>query len=149
MTCIERPFAHAAVAILSLVWVLALWPATSRAADAALDQAIARGKENFTHNTFGGSGRYCESCHLQAGTQPGKLPDGEPIPSLTNAAAIFPRVRSEDNALITLPDQVRTCVARALKGNPPAYGSDELNSLVSYVTSLSQGKPIDMGGTAR
>jgi len=149
MTRTEKTLAFA-VAVSFLVPLLALpLPAAAQAADAALAQAIARGKDNFTHNTFGGSGRYCESCHLQAGTQPGRLPDGEPIPSLTNAGTIFPRVRSEDNALITLADQVRTCAARALKGNPPAYGSDELNSLVSYITSLSQGKPIDMGGTPR
>jgi len=147
MTHLVKPSTSAVVVLLLGSVSVLLLPTTARPADAALAQAIARGKDNFSHNTFGGSGRYCESCHLEGGTQPGRLPDGEAIPSLTNAAAIFPRVRSEDNALITLPDQIRTCVARAIKGNPPAYGSDELNSLVSYVTSLSQGKPIDMGGT--
>jgi thiosulfate dehydrogenase len=118
-------------------------------ADTELQQAIARGKENFFHNPFGGGGRVCNSCHLEGGTQPGQRPDGQPIPSLTNAGAIFPRVRKQDHALITLADQIRGCVAGAIRGNPPEYGSDELNSLVSYVTSLSQGKPIEMGGAPK
>jgi thiosulfate dehydrogenase len=37
----------------------------------------------------------------------------------------------------------------AIRGKPPAYSSDELNSLVAYVTSLSKGKVIDMGGAPR
>jgi thiosulfate dehydrogenase len=140
----------AGFAVLALAPVLALLAAAPVAAiDPPLQSAIARGSNNFLHNTFGGSGRVCNSCHLGGGTQPGKLPNGDPIPSLTNAAAIFPRVREEDQALITLADQVRTCVAGAIKGKPPEYGSEELNTLVSYVTSLSQGKAIDMGGAPK
>jgi len=126
--------------------VLLLGAMPSRAADSQLQQAIARGSDLFLHNTFGGRGRVCESCHLGGGTRQGQLPDGTPIPSLSNAAAIFPRISEDDRRLITLTDQVRTCIGGALNGNPPAYGSEELNSLVAYVTSLSQGKAIDMGG---
>jgi len=122
----------------------------AHAVDPELQKAIARGSAAFEHSTFGAaSGRVCNTCHLGGGTLPGRLPNGKPIPSLTNAAAIFPRVREQDHALITLADQVRTCVAGAIEGTPPEYGSAELNSLVSYVTSLSQGKAIDMGGPAR
>ena len=48
--------------------------------------------------------------------------------------------------VIQLSDQIRSCIANAIHGTPPAYGSDKLNALASYVTSLAQGKPIDMGG---
>jgi|SRR5208283_3397128 len=146
-------FAHprqAGIAVLAIGSILALLgPLAARAVDPSLQEAIARGSDNFLHNTFGGSGRVCNTCHLGGGTQPGRLPNGEAIPSLANAAAIFPRIREEDHALITLPDQVRSCVAGAIKGKVPDYGSDELNSLVSYVTSLSQGKAIDMGGVPK
>jgi len=43
-------------------------------------------------------------------------------------------------------DQVHNCVAGAIEGAPPAYDSPEMRSLVVYLTSLSQGKPIDMNG---
>lgn len=126
-------------------WSLAAVPV--QAADPqSLQQAIERGKQNFLHNTFGGPGRVCDTCHLGAGTEEGRRPDGEPIPRLTNAARIFPRISEDDGKLITLSDQVRICVSRAIKGKPPAYDSDELKSIVAYLTSLSQGKPIEMGG---
>lgn len=126
--------------------LLAVAPQLALALEPQLDKAVEQGKTMFSHETFGGNGKVCESCHLGGGRRPGKLPDGKPIPSLSNGAAIFPRIRAKDGKLVTLPDQVQTCIAGALHGKPPAYGSDELNALVSYVTSLSQGKSIDMGG---
>ncbi|MGD0493363.1 MAG: cytochrome C [Steroidobacteraceae bacterium] len=119
-------------------------------ADPQLQKAIARGADAFAHEKFGGSGRVCESCHLGGGLPAGRRPDGVAIPSLANAAAVFPRISGDEgHSLITLSDQVRACVAGAIRGTPPAYGSDELNSLVAYVTSLSQGKAIEMGGSPR
>jgi thiosulfate dehydrogenase len=137
-------------ALLAVAPVLAVFVAApARAIDPALQKEIAHGADEFQHATFGGAGRVCNSCHLGGGTQAGRLPDGQAIPSLTNAATVFPRVREQDQALITLPDQVRACVAGAIKGTPPEYGSEPLNALVSYVTSLSQGKAIDMGGAPK
>jgi thiosulfate dehydrogenase len=132
---------------LSVLLVAALAvPGAASAADPQLEQAIAQGKQLFTHPSFGGNGRDCESCHLVGGTTAGKLPNGKAIPSLTNAAAIFPRYNVRMHKVIQLSDQIRSCVANAIQGTPPAYGSDQLNALASYVTSLAQGKPIDMGG---
>ena len=88
----------------------------------------------------------CQSCHVDGGTGPGKLPNGTAIPSLSNAAAIFPRFNPRANKVVTLEDQLRNCIAGALQGKPPAYGSEQLTQLVSYVTSLAQGKPLDMDG---
>lgn len=111
-----------------------------------LEKSIEQGKANFTKSVFGGNGKSCNSCHMDGGTKPGKLPNGMVAPSLLNAATLFPRFRAKSNMVVTLPDQIRACVAGAIQGTPPAYGSEELNSLASYVTSLSQGKAIDMGG---
>jgi len=36
-----------------------------------------------------------------------------------------------------------------MEGKSPAYGSADMNALIVYVTSLSQGKPIDMGGSPK
>ena len=119
--------------------------APAAAADSPLQQAIARGRDHFLHDTFGGAGRVCNSCHLGGGAQPGRRPDGVAMPSLTNAAAVFPRLAEDGQTVITLSDQVRRCVAGAVKGDPPAFGSDALNTLVLYVSSLSQGKAVDLG----
>ncbi len=133
-------------ALLGAAALLVFAPQAALALDAQLQKAVEQGQSMFSHETFGGNGKVCESCHLGGGKLPGKLPDGKAIPSLANAAAIFPRIRARDNRLVTLPDQVVSCIGGALQGKAPAYGSAELNALVSYVTSLAQGKQIDMGG---
>lgn len=115
---------------------------------AQLQAAVNQGKDIFMHPSFGGNGRACNSCHRDGGTGPGALPDGTQLPSLSNAAAIFPRFNKKGK-LITIQDQVRNCVAGAIKGTPPAYDSDKMRLLVVYLTSLSQGKAIDMGGKPR
>ena len=102
-----------------------------------LQSAAKQGKDIFMHPSFGGNGKACNSCHHDGGTGPGALPDGTPLPSLSNAAAIFPRLNKKGK-LITLQDQVHNCVAGAIEGTPPAYDSDKMRLLVVYLTSLSQ-----------
>lgn len=116
------------------------------AAEPHLEKATQAGKALFIHETFGGNGKTCQSCHDNGGVGPGKLPNGTALPSLSNAAAIFPRFNPKANKVFTLEDQLRNCIAGGLQGKPPAYGSEQLTQLVSYVTSLAQGKPLDMGG---
>ena len=111
-----------------------------------LEKSVAAGKALFMHGTFGGNGRTCETCHTAGGTVQGKMPGNITIPSLLNAAAIYPRFNLRVNKVITLEDQIRNCILGALHGKPPAYGSIRMNALVSYITSLSRGKPMDMGG---
>lgn len=116
------------------------------AAEQQLEKAIQAGKILFVHETFGGNGKRCQSCHVNGGVGAGELPNGTAIPSLSNAAAIFPRFNQKASKVITLEDQVRNCVAGGIQGQPPAYGGEQLTQLVSYVTSLAQGQPLDMGG---
>ncbi|MBI1175638.1 MAG: cytochrome C [Sideroxydans sp.] len=137
---------HALASFVLLAAAGLLAPAVAAAGEPQLDQAVQQGKDLFSHATFGGNGKVCESCHLAGGTKPGQLPNGKAIPSLNNAAAIFPRFNPKANKVVTLGEQVRNCVAKALQGNPPEYGSAELNAIVSYLTFLAQGKPVDMGG---
>ncbi len=111
-----------------------------------LHAAIESGSHLFTTDTFGGRGMTCQSCHSGGGKVAGQLANGSKIPSLSNAAAIFPRFSPKFDKVITLEDQIRGCIAGGLGGKPPAYGSQKLNDLASYLTFLSNGKPIDMGG---
>lgn len=121
--------------------------ASAHAASSPLSQAVAEGKHIFIHDTFGGSHNMtCESCHKAAGMGQTVTPNGHHFPSLANAATIFPRYNKHAGRVITLEDQIRGCVARGMGGKPPAYGSKTMNALVAYLTSLSKGKPMNMGG---
>ncbi len=126
--------------------IVVLFASMLCAGEPQLDKAIQRGKYLFMHDTFGGNGRTCETCHTGGGTVPGKMPNGKAIPSLSNAAAIYPRFNPRFKKVVTLEDQIRNCIVGAFHGKPPAYGNPEMNALISYITSLSQGRPIDMGG---
>lgn len=110
-----------------------------------LSDAVMMGAKLFVKETFGGNGKTCQTCHADGGKGGGTLPDGRTVPALNNAAAIFPRYNARQDKVFTLSDQMRHCINQ-VKGTPPAYGSVELNALVSYVSSLSEGQPIDMGG---
>jgi thiosulfate dehydrogenase len=135
----------AGVSVFGYIAAVLLSSAIAAEIPAQLQSAAEQGKAIFMHPSFGGNGKACTSCHRHGGTGPGMLPDGTRLPSLTNAAAIFPRFNKEGK-LITIQDQVHACVSGAIKGTPPAYDSDKMRLLVVYLTSLAHGKPIDMGG---
>jgi thiosulfate dehydrogenase len=116
------------------------------AAEPQLEKAIQGGQALFVHETFEGNGMTCQSCHVNGGVGLGKLANGTAIPSLSNAATIFPRFNPRANKVVTLEDQLRNCIVGALQGKPPTYGSEQLTQLVSYIASLAQGRPLDMGG---
>lgn len=138
---------RALTAVLTLASALfAMGIRAANAVEPHLEKAIEGGKALFFKETFGGNGQTCLSCHDAGGVGAGKLPNGNALPSLGNAATIFPRFNPRANKVVTLEDQVRTCVAGALQGKPPAYGSEQMTQLVTYLTSLAQGKPVDMGG---
>ena len=132
--------------VLGMGLAIAGAPAGAAANADSLQQVVEDGKALFMSATFDGNGRHCNTCHKGGGTTMGELPNGKKIPSLSNAAAIFPRYDKALHRVKTLQDQVHQCVLNAIKGRPPAYDSAEMTALVTYLTSLSQGKPIDMGG---
>ncbi|RBL99013.1 hypothetical protein C3R74_12065 [Acidithiobacillus ferridurans] len=72
------------------------------------------------------------------------LPNGKSIPSLIGAAATFPHYNKRAGRVITLDMQVNSCIKNALLGKALPYDSKKMVALVSYLTSLSQGKKIDV-----
>lgn len=116
------------------------------ATEPQLEKAVQDGKVLFVHETFGGEGNTCQTCHVEGGVGPGKSSKGAAIPSLASAATIFPRFNPKANKVITLEDKIGQCIAGALRGKAPAYGSEQMTQLVSYITFLAQGKPLNMGG---
>jgi thiosulfate dehydrogenase len=118
----------------------------SAAAEPQIDKAIQDGKFLFVHETFGGNGMTCDACHVNGGISSGRTPKGSAIPSLSNAATIYPRFDPKKNKVTTLEGQIQNCVAGAMQGKPPAYGSEQMTQLLVYVISLARGKPINLGG---
>ena len=87
--------------ISTLAMTLLFFSAAAQAAPGPeLQKAIEDGKRLYSHETFGGNGKTCETCHVNGGVGPGKLPDGRSIPSLENAAAIFPRFNPRAKKII-------------------------------------------------
>lgn len=106
-------------------------------ADAAFAGALS------DHTPTPNTGITCATCHLHGGRTPGRLPDGRQIPSLRNAAAIFPRVAH--GRVVTLSHQIRHCVRQGLGGTAPAYGSTALLDLTAYLGALAHGQRIAIG----
>ncbi len=123
-----------------LIAMLACLPAAGAAAapPAGMQAAIDHGAALFAHDSFGGTGT-CDTCHVNGGRSPGKLPNGKPIPSLIGAAATYPQYRADEHRVVTLSQQIHRCIAGALHGKPPAPDSTDLADLEAYVASLSQG----------
>jgi thiosulfate dehydrogenase len=140
-----KPTGLTATIILNLI-LGALGIQHSAAAEPQLEKAIQDGKALFLHETFGGNGMTCEACHVNGGVGSGRTAKRSTIPSLSNAATIYPRFDIKQNKVITLEDKIQNCVAGALRGKPPAYGSEQMTQLLVYVTSLAQGKPLNLGG---
>lgn len=129
---------------------IALLPAADAAASGPLAKVIAHGRAIFLHDTFGGRGMTCDSCHTAGGKGPTIVPGSHMKgPSLSNAAAVFPRYKPDDGRVLTLAEQIHGCISGALRGKAPSYGSDTMRDLETYLTALSQGKRIDMGGAYR
>ncbi len=125
-------------------------------ASVALAHAVQEGAHIFNTDSFGGHERNfhgqhttCSTCHIDGGRVMGRLPNGKRIPSLINAAAIFPRYNPKMHKVITLETQIRACVHNGLLGHPPAYGSQTMADLVSYLGSLAHGQRIMIGGQPR
>lgn len=128
---------------------LLLSAATSaRPAETPLDMTVAKGAHLFATATFGGNGQTCESCHQNGGKAPGKIGD-QTLPSLRNAAAIYPRFSRGAGRVITLEDQVRSCIKGALAGTPPELGSPDLVAITTYLGSIAKGQPVEIGGAPK
>ncbi len=144
-------------AIAGLAMVLSLPDAasmkiSSAAAGKVLAQAASHGADMFAHDTFGGTRKMhgasvtCDTCHMGGGEVSGRLPNGKKIPSLVNAAAIFPRYSPNLHKVVTLEMQIQHCVKGGLGGRPPAFGSKAMVDMVAYLHSIAKGQPVDAGG---
>ncbi|MDA8361760.1 MAG: hypothetical protein M0Z44_07185 [Gammaproteobacteria bacterium] len=89
----------------------------------------------------------CATCHAD-GRTPGHLPSGRTIPSLAQAAALFPRVTA-NGTLRTLPAEIRHCVRSGIQGRVPSFGGPVMVDLEAYLASIARGTPLAPNGTVR
>ncbi|WP_035192128.1 hypothetical protein [Acidithiobacillus ferrivorans] len=120
--------------------------APALAAEQPMQAAIHEGDQLFAAASLGTKGNSCMTCHRGAGRVEGMLPNGKKIPSLLGAAATFPKYNKRAGKVITLEMQVNSCIANGLGGMPLSSSGPKMVALVSYLTSLSQGKPVNIQG---
>jgi thiosulfate dehydrogenase len=108
-----------------------------------LAKVIAKGKELFNDPKLGKSEMSCNSCHPAGGTTGGQMM-GMAIPKVKGAAATFPKYKPMAKGVITLQQMNNMCI-QMMKGQPLELDSPESIALATYVTSLSNGTPINVG----
>ena len=113
------------------------------ATETPLETAVATGAHLFATATFGGNGRTCEGCHNDGGKALGQLGDRR-LPSLLNAAAIYPRFSPGAGKVITLEGQVQSCIKGGLAGTPPELGSPDMVAINAYLGSIAKVRPISL-----
>ena len=145
MTLRKMSYISAAAAVCALAFTA---PALA-AAENPMQATIHEGSQLFAATSLGVNGNSCMTCHRGGGRVEGMLPSGKKIPSLIGAAATFPRYNKRAGKVITLEMQVNSCIANALHGMPLSSDGPRMVALVTYLTDLSQGKPIKLQGASQ
>ncbi len=145
-----------AVALTVVCASLGMVPAHAASHPQTFAAAVKAGQHIFMTDTFGsrerannGVSMTCDTCHINGGRTMGRLPNGKRFPSLMNAVAIFPRYNPRMHKVITIETQIRACVKNGLMGHAPAYGSQTMTDLVSYLASIARGQRVEPNGMPR
>jgi thiosulfate dehydrogenase len=83
---------------------------------------------------YAGNNLSCQSCHLQAGTQPYAIP-------LTGVWGQFPQYRGREGEVATLEDRINGCMDRSMNGRKLPLDGREMRAYLSYMKWLSTGVP--------
>ena len=119
-------------------------------------EGVLSGKELFHDTNLGSNGSSCNSCHPSGATTGGeaeiqkKMGHGPyvlPIPSLIGASARFPKFKVPNHNVITLAQMNNNCIRMFLKGKRLPLDSPESFNLSAYVSSLSDGDEVQVGGS--
>lgn len=96
---------------------------------------IEKGEEIFneTDSALDESGNElsCASCHADGGT-------GQES-SLVGVTTQFPQYRPREGTVFTIEDRINGCMVRSMNGEKIDEDSDEMRSMVSYLTYISEG----------
>jgi thiosulfate dehydrogenase len=97
-------------------------------------------KNTTTHplsKDYVGNALNCTSCHLDNGRH---LKAG----TFLGTATAYPAWSPRENRVITLEDRVLNCFMRSCNGTRPPLGSEVSVAVTAYISSLSQGLPMEM-----
>ncbi|MBC7953470.1 MAG: c-type cytochrome [Rhodospirillaceae bacterium] len=83
---------------------------------------------------YAGNNLACQSCHLQAGTQPYSMP-------YVGVTSVFPQYRAREDDISTIEERVNGCMQRSMAGRSLPHDSEEMKAYVTYMSFLSQGIP--------
>ena len=83
---------------------------------------------------YAGNNLACQSCHLQAGTQPYAMP-------LVGVWGQFPQYRGREGQVVLLEARVNGCMERSLNGRALPASSREMKAYLAYIKWLSTGIP--------
>jgi thiosulfate dehydrogenase len=79
---------------------------------------------------FAGNGLDCQSCHLQAGTQPFGLP-------LAGIWSAFPEQSGRENRARALDERVNGCMERSMNGRALPVEGPEMAAILAYIRHIS------------
>jgi thiosulfate dehydrogenase len=109
-----------------------------------LQEIISLGRElvatTATHpltRDFVGASLNCTSCHLDEGRHPRAA-------SFLDVATAYPAWAPREGRVITLEDRILNCFMRSCNGVRPPQGSRVSVAIAAYITSLSEGRPMQM-----
>ena len=86
-----------------------------------------------------GASLNCTSCHLDNGTHPTAA-------TFLEVATAYPAWAAREETVVTLEDRVLNCFMRSCNGTRPPQGSLPAVAITTYITSLSEGLPMQMNG---
>jgi len=106
---------------------------------AELAKSVERGFALFNDKKLGTSGKTCNDCHMNGGTQVSKMGDMT-MKAFDNLAAQYPKFFMMGKKIMTLDQVVNFCVTTPLKGEPLAWDDQRLTDLVAYCASVKPAK---------
>jgi len=118
-----------------------------------LEEVIKLGEDILIHTdtnpiskSYVNSKLQCVNCHRKG--RNGKVGTSERIGTFIATATAFPAYSKRHNDIISLQNRIDGCFQRCLGGDKSIVNTKVGIAVESYITWLSQGKPIHMNGIA-
>ena len=124
-------------------------PSLDDVPEGPLGDAILRGYEltNDTSNVLRGEAASvedgeqrvnalsCTSCHAGAGLE-------ENSSSMVGVSAVYPMYIPRSGSIVTLEERINGCMVRSMNGEKFAEDDEDLDTMVAYLTYISEGIPV-------
>jgi cytochrome c len=110
---------------------------TAETAEVAMEGNVESGKALFMNVDLGTTGKSCESCHPNGGTE-GMEMEGMATKPLTGVKDKYPGVfmMLDPEKEVTLVEVINFCIVNPLGGEALAEDSQEMKDMLAYLESL-------------